>query len=78
MIAVTPTQLRSGLFAQIDCALKGVPVRIRTRKGNAVLISEKAFQKSSARPDQQILAGRIVGSLDEADRALQKHLVLPE
>ena len=45
---------------------------------NRKLISEKAFQKSSARPDQQIISGRIIGSLDEADLALKQHLVLPE
>jgi hypothetical protein len=78
MITVTPTQFRNGLFAQIDCALKGVPVHIRTRKGNAVLISEKAFEKASARPGQQVISGRIIGSLDDADQALKQHLVLPE
>ncbi len=78
MIAITPTQFRSGLFAQIDCALKGIPVHIRTRKGNAVLISEKAFEKASARTDQREISGRIIGNLDDADLALEQHLVLPE
>jgi PHD/YefM family antitoxin component YafN of YafNO toxin-antitoxin module len=78
MISITPTQFRNGLFAQIDCALKGIPVHIRTRKGNAVLISEKAFEKASARQDRQEISGRIIGSLDDADQALKQHLVLPE
>jgi len=43
-----------------------------------VLISEKAFEKASARPGLQIISGRIIGSLDDADLALKQHLVLPE
>ena len=78
MIAVTPTQLRSGLFAQIDRALKGIPVHIRTRKGNAVLISEKAFERSIRKTDRQEISGRIVGNLHDADQELSKHLDLPE
>ncbi len=77
MITVTPTQLRSGLFKQIDHALKGTPIHIQTKRGNAVLISEKTFKGVSATTTPKI-AGRIVGNLDDADQALEHHLVLPE
>ena len=78
MITVTPTQLRSGLFRQIDHALKGTPIHIRTKRGNAVLISEKAFEGISTLTPNQKITGRIVGHLDDADKALEQHLVLPE
>ena len=78
MVTVTPTQLRSGLFKQIDHALKGTPIHIRTKRGNAVLISEKAFEGVSAQKPNQKITGRIVGSLNDADKALEQHLILPE
>ncbi len=78
MIAITPTQLRSGLFTQIDHALKGVPIHIRTKRGNAVLISEKAFENVSTKKTNRKIQGRIVGSLDDANNALEQYLVLPK
>lgn len=78
MITVTPTQLRRGLFTQIDHALKGTPIHIQTKRGNAVLISEKSFEGiSTPKPHPKIL-GRIIENLDDADQALKQHLVLPE
>jgi len=78
MITVTPTQLRNGLFTQIDHALKGTPIHIRTKRGNAVLISEKTFEATSAPTPNQKIRGRIVGNLNDADKALQQHLSLPK
>lgn len=78
MITVTPTQLRNGLFKQIDHALKGTPIHICTKRGNAVLISEKAFEGATAQPPNQKIQGRIVGDLSDADQALAEHLDLPE
>ncbi len=78
MIAINPTQLRSELFTQIDHALKGSPIHIRTKRGNAVLISEKAFENISTKKPNRKIQGRIVGSLDDANTALEKYLVLPK
>ena len=78
MITVTRTQLRSGLFTQIDHALKGTPIHIRTKRGNAVLISEKSFESISPQKNNPKIPGRIVGRLDDADKAMNQHLVLPE
>jgi len=78
MITVTPTQLRSGLFTQIDHALKGTPIHIKTKRGNAVLISEKSFESISPQKNNPKISGRIVGHLEDADKVLEQHLVLPE
>ena len=81
MSALTPTQLRKDLYAQLDHALKGVPVHIHTRRGNAVLISEEALDRRTRRKMAKAgreIPGIIRGRLEEADRELEEHLELPQ
>lgn len=83
MHTITPTELRKTLFHELQTALRGIPVRVETRHGNAVILSENAYRSLSRgrsgfpRPDEAKIAGRIVGSLDTADAELQAHLELP-
>jgi len=85
MHTTTPTKLRKELFRELETALKGIPVHIRTRKGNAVLVPEAMLQQQ---PDQNIqpnaeiakIAGRIAGDdgLAGADAELNAYLEIPE
>ena len=81
MKTITPTKLRSNLFLNIENALKGIPVLIKTRKGNALLMSEgqadKLFSKKKAKKQKTGVLIKINGTLDDADELLGKYIKLP-
>lgn len=82
MHTVNPTQLRKTLFSEISLALHGEPVLIKTRTGNALLISEKLFRSAKKNvpnpsPMEPKIPGEIVGDLESADEELLNHLELP-
>jgi PHD/YefM family antitoxin component YafN of YafNO toxin-antitoxin module len=82
MHTVTPTKLRKHLFGELDAALHGVPVRVETKHGSAVIISEASYQRLSGAEEQAIaseqpkIRGRVVGNLDHADEELEAYLEL--
>ena len=85
MYTTTPTRLRKELFHELKMVLRGVPVRIRGRGGNAVMVSEALYRSGVGKrarrgADQPKIAGRIVGDrrLLDADERLRAHLELPE
>ncbi len=85
MHTTTPTKFRKDLFHELEVALKGIPVHIRTRKGNVVLVSEAMLQERLGRTavldaDAPKIAGGIVGDagLFGADAELSAYLELPE
>lgn len=78
MQTVTPTELRKELFRELQMVANGSPLRVRTKKGNVVIVAERAFKPTvKSRVGEPRVLGRIVGDLDEADKELKKHLKLP-
>ena len=78
MHTVTPTELRKELFRELQLVACGSPLRVRTKKGNVVIVAERAFKPTTKiQSGAQRVPGKIVGNLDDADKKLKAHLKLP-
>ncbi len=82
MILFTPTELRNDLFNTLETVQKGEMVCIKTRKENLYIISEKHLEKLThsykATLGMVKVKGKIIGNLDDADKALAEYIVLPK
>jgi len=82
MIIYKPTELRNNLFNALETVLKGEMVCIKTRKENLYIISEKHLEKlthsSKAVLGASKVRGKILGSLDDADKKLTEYIILPK
>ena len=77
-----PTELRNQLFNVLETVKKGEMVCIKTRKENLYIISEKHLEKLT-HSSKTILGaskvrGKIIGSLDDADKKLAEYIILPK
>ena len=77
-----PTELRNHLFNVLETVQKGEMVCIKTRKENLYIISEKHLEKLT-HPSKTVLGaskvrGKILGSLDDADKKLTEYIILPK
>ena len=82
MIIYKPTELRNNLFSTLETVQKGEMVCIKTRKDNLYIISEKHLEKLT-HSSKNILGvskvrGKILGSLDDADKKLAEYIVIPK
>ena len=77
-----PTQLRNQLFNVLETVQKGGMVCIKTRKEKLYIISERHLEKLT-HSSKTILGaskvkGKILGSLDDADKKLAEYIILPK
>lgn len=75
MHIISPTNLRKNLFQELASVCHGIPVKVKTRDGNTVIIPEREFlKKTSSNIDkhQPRINGEIIGDLDEADKELEQ------
>lgn len=77
-----PTELRNHLFNALETVQKGEMVCIKTRKENLYIISEKQLEKlthsSKTILGESKVRGKILGSLDDADKKLAEYIILPK
>ena len=77
-----PTELRNHLFNVLETVKKGEMVCIKTRKENLYIISEKHLEKLTHSSKTVLVAskvrGKIIGSLDDADKKLAEYIILPK
>ncbi len=77
-----PTELRNHLFNVLETVQKGEMVCIKTRKENLYIISEKHLEKLTQSSKTVIGArkvrGKILGSLEDADKKLAEYIILPK
>lgn len=82
MEVVTATEFRSNLFKILKKVLMGFEVKIKTRNGTILMIDENKFKHKGESRKTDILKpkakGEIIGSLDDADRLLRKHIKAPK
>ncbi len=82
MIIYKPTELRNHLFNALETVQKGEMVCIKTRKEKLYIISEKHLEKlthsSKAVLGASKVRGKILGSLDDADKKLTEYIILPK
>lgn len=81
MILLAPTELRNNLFDTLETVRMGEMVCIKTRKENLYIISEKQLERlthsSKTAGALPKVNGKILGSLEEADKELKEYLVMP-
>ncbi len=75
MNTITPTYLRKNLFEELSAVVRGMPVRIKTKAGNAIILPEKEFKLSNSKSVSKI-KGKIIGNLEDADQELRKYIQL--
>jgi hypothetical protein len=77
----TPTSFRANIYRILEKVATGFEVRIKTKKGNIILISEKNLNKKQASRKEGLLKpkarGRINGTLDDADERLRNYIRMP-
>jgi PHD/YefM family antitoxin component YafN of YafNO toxin-antitoxin module len=75
-----PTEFRNHLFSALETVEKGEMVCIKTRKENLYIISEKQLEKLTHSSKTVLggskIPGRILSSLDDADKKLTEYIVL--
>ena len=77
-----PTELRNHLFNVLETVKKGEMVCIKTRKEKLYIISERHLEKLTHSSKTVLGAskvrGKILGSLDDADKKLAEYIILPK
>jgi PHD/YefM family antitoxin component YafN of YafNO toxin-antitoxin module len=82
MLILAPTELRNNLFNTLESVKKGETVCIKTKEENLYIISEKQYERLThslkTNAGSHKVSGKILGSLDSADRELKEYLILPK
>jgi len=79
MLTLKPTQLRNNLFKTLHKVALGEKVQIISKEGTFYLInSEQAGRDENSNIDKPKLKGRILGTLNDADKKLRKYIKVPE
>ena len=77
-----PTELRNHLFNVLETVQKGEMVCIKTRKEKLYIISERHLEKLTQSSKIVLgvskVRGKILGSLDDADKKLAEYIILPK
>jgi hypothetical protein len=82
MRTLTATRFRANLYRTLRSIAGGGRIRITSKWGAVELVREPKALPASRKARTAALApkipGRIIGSLDSADRLLRKHIRMPK
>jgi hypothetical protein len=82
MRTLTATRFRANLYRTLQSISEGGRIRITSKWGAVQLVREPKSGPSSRKTKINAhlpkIPGRIIGSLDSADRLLRKHIRMPK